>query len=70
MSNIGMACSSITGAEKVGRENFARSAENTQPANMARASSHGSATAKRAGVDCSVTKVRPDPHVEKKKCNS
>lgn len=44
-------------AEKVGRVNFALSAENTQPANMALASSHGSAIVKRAGVDSSVTKI-------------
>lgn len=44
-------------AEKDGRVNFVQSVENIQPVNMAPVNSHGSATVKRAGVDCSVTKI-------------
>lgn len=51
----------IAGAEKDGRVNFAQSAGNIQPVNTAPVSNHGSATVKRAGVDCSVTKVRLNP---------
>lgn len=51
----------IAGAEKDGRVNFARSVRNIQPVNTAPVSNRGSATAKRAGVDYSVTKVRLNP---------
>ncbi|ROI33858.1 Delta-like protein 4 [Anabarilius grahami] len=43
-------------AEKDGRVNFVQSVENIQPVNTAPVNSRGSATVKRAGVDCSVTK--------------
>lgn len=43
--------------ERVGRGHFVTSVKSTQPVNMVRVSSHGSATVKRAGEDFSVTKT-------------
>lgn len=56
---IGIFC--IAGAEKDGRVNSAQSVENIQPVNTAHVTCHGSVTVKRAGVDCSATKVRQNP---------
>ena len=50
------------GAEWAGRAGTVTSASGTQAASTAPASSPGSATARRAGVASSATRVSPQPH--------